>query len=167
MSTAATTARRIRNPLAKLDAATARELAREYLAGSVAPRERLDAPARVADACADIGAEPVEHIVAFALDSRLGLLQRVTIAKGGVNAVAFAPRDLFRALLAVDGAASFIMAHNHPTGDPTPSAEDWELTRRVAEGARLLGLPLCDHVVVTRDPSRFASMRSLGGTVQW
>lgn len=155
------TARR-RNPLARFDVQVARELAREYLATSVQPGATIaikDAQA-VADACADFAGSNVEYLVAFALDTRMGLLRRVTVAQGGAAQLAIKPSDLFRELLKIDGCVAFVLAHNHPSGDPEPSADDADLTRRVIDGARLLGLQCCDHVVVTPNPLRFVSFRS-------
>ena len=57
------------------------------------------------------------------------------------------PREVFRPAVR-SGAAAVVVAHNHPSGDPEPSAEDLEVTRRLAETGRLLGIPLLDHVVV-------------------
>ena len=67
------------------------------------------------------------------------------------------PREFFGPAVR-RGAAAVIAAHNHPSGDPEPSAEDVEVTRRLAEAGRLLGIPLVDHVVVGAD--RYVSLRS-------
>ena len=57
------------------------------------------------------------------------------------------PRETFREAIAA-GAAAIVLAHNHPSGDATPSAEDVELTRRLMEAGRLLGIPVLDHLIV-------------------
>ncbi|NCY03783.1 MAG: hypothetical protein EBX36_12975, partial [Planctomycetia bacterium] len=59
-------------------------------------------------------------------------------------------------------AAGIILAHNHPSGDPTPSSQDYEVTRRVVDAGRVLGLPLLDHLVVTDDQSRWESLAARG-----
>jgi DNA repair protein RadC len=69
------------------------------------------------------------------------------ISVGGLASAAVDPRIALKAPL-LAGAAAFITTHNHPSGDPTPSAEDIELTMRLSEGARAIGLRLLDHVIV-------------------
>jgi DNA repair protein RadC len=60
-----------------------------------------------------------------------------------------------------EAASGFILVHNHPSGDPTPSPEDGVVTRAVTEGGKLVGCPLLDHVIVARQ--RASSMLELGG----
>jgi len=57
------------------------------------------------------------------------------------------PREVFRAAILLNGAA-IIVAHNHPSGDPTPSAEDREATRRIQRAGELLGIPMADHIII-------------------
>jgi len=59
------------------------------------------------------------------------------------------PREVFQPAIAI-GAVALVIAHNHPSGDPSPSAEDLEVTRRLADAGRLLGVTLLDHIVWTR-----------------
>ena len=60
------------------------------------------------------------------------------------------PREVYQPAIAVS-AASLILAHNHPSGDPTPSEEDLAITRRLVEAGRILGIDVLDHVVVAKD----------------
>ena len=69
---------------------------------------------------------------------------------GSLNASLVHPREVFVPAIALS-AASLILAHNHPSGDPTPSEEDLAITRRIQESGRLLGIELLDHVIVARD----------------
>ena len=69
------------------------------------------------------------------------------VARGGVNQVSVTAREVFRPLLSA-GAARAIVAHNHPSGCASPSAEDRLLTRRLAVAGELLGVPLVDHLIV-------------------
>jgi DNA repair protein RadC len=64
-------------------------------------------------------------------------------------------------LAVVEGAAAVILAHNHPSGDPTPSPDDRTVTRQIAEAGRALGIPVLDHVIV--GDGRFASLAEEGG----
>ncbi len=75
------------------------------------------------------------------------LLRDVRVAEGSANMCPVDPRDIFAPALACR-AVGIIVAHNHPSGDPTPSQQDIHLTRHLARGAELLGLRLLDHVVV-------------------
>jgi DNA repair protein RadC len=72
------------------------------------------------------------------------------VAMGTANSVEVHPRDVFR-LAIKRNAVSLIVAHNHPSGDTAPSADDRDLTRRLVEAGKLLGVPVLDHLVVARD----------------
>ncbi len=88
-----------------------------------------------------------ELFIVIGVDIRNGLLDVVEVARGSVAGVEVHPREVFRPLVRM-AAAGGVLVHNHPSGDPTPSAEDIALTRRLREVGRLLGIPIIDHVVV-------------------
>jgi DNA repair protein RadC len=88
-----------------------------------------------------------EVFISIGVDIRNGLLDVVEVARGTVAGVEVHPREVFRPLIRM-AAAGGVLVHNHPSGDPTPSAEDLELTRRLREVGRVLGLPIIDHVIV-------------------
>jgi DNA repair protein RadC len=81
------------------------------------------------------------------VDIRNGLLDVVEVARGTAYGVEVHPREVFRPLVRMAAAAG-VLAHNHPSGDATPSSEDVELTRRLREAGQLLGIPIIDHVVI-------------------
>jgi DNA repair protein RadC len=81
------------------------------------------------------------------------------VAVGGLNVAALQPREVFGPALTL-GAAAVILAHNHPSGDPTPSPEDLAVTRHLQEAGRLLGVEVLDHLVVCAE--RFRSLRESG-----
>ncbi|HEY8677244.1 MAG TPA: DNA repair protein RadC [Candidatus Dormibacteraeota bacterium] len=81
------------------------------------------------------------------------------VAVGGLNVAALQPREVFGPALTL-GAAAVILAHNHPSGDPTPSPEDLAVTRHLQEAGRLLGVEVLDHLVVCAE--RFKSLREAG-----
>jgi DNA repair protein RadC len=83
----------------------------------------------------------------LALDTRNRVLGRARVARGGVNQVLVTAREVFRPLVAL-GAARAIVAHNHPSGDPRPSAADAELTARLEVAGELIGIALVDHLVL-------------------
>lgn len=101
----------------------------------------------------------VEEFHLLALDSQSQVLREVLVTRGLLNSSLVHPREVFRAAI-VEAAAGIIVVHNHPSGDPTPSAEDRAVTRQLAEAGRLLDLPLYDHVIIAGD--RFVSLATLG-----
>ena len=88
-----------------------------------------------------------EHFLALLLDSRHRLIRISPIAIGSLSATLVHPRELFKEAIAAS-AAAVIVAHNHPSGDPEPSADDVELTRRLIEGGSLLGIEVLDHLII-------------------
>lgn len=90
-----------------------------------------------------------EIFVVAALDARNRLLSVSEVAHGSVTAVDVHPREVFVPLLR-DGAAAGIVAHNHPSGEPEPSLADQRLTVRLVAAARVIGVPLLDHLIVGR-----------------
>ena len=101
----------------------------------------------------------VEEFHLLALDSQSQVLRQVLVTRGLLNSSLVHPREVFRAAIA-EAAAGIIVVHNHPSGDPTPSAEDRTVTRQLAEAGRLLDLPLYDHVIIGGD--RFVSLAAMG-----
>jgi DNA repair protein RadC len=100
-----------------------------------------------------------EEVWLLSLDGRNGLRGARRIAQGGLHGCALTPRDVLRPAVH-DAASAIVLIHNHPSGDPTPSIEDVEMTRAVATASRVIGIDLLDHVVVARDGAR--SLRDLG-----
>lgn len=90
---------------------------------------------------------PQEEFHALLLNTRHRVIREVAVTRGILDASLIHPREVFR-LAVVEGAAGIILVHNHPSGDPTPSAEDRAVTRQLAEAGRALGIPVLDHVVV-------------------
>lgn len=94
-----------------------------------------------------LAAEPVEHFIAVLLDNKHRKLRDVAVATGSLTATVVHPRDVFSRIMR-DSAAAVIFVHNHPSGDPTPSREDLEITRRLREIAELVGVTVLDHIIV-------------------
>jgi len=101
----------------------------------------------------------VEEFHLLALDSQSQVLREVLVTRGLLNSSLVHPREVFRAAIA-EAAAGIIVVHNHPSGDPTPSAEDRSVTQQLAAAGRLLDLPLYDHVIIAGD--RFVSFATTG-----
>lgn len=92
----------------------------------------------------------VEHFLVLALDGRHRVVRELWIAKGTMTSCPVSIPDVYRAVLR-EPAPAVIFVHNHPSGEPTPSAEDVELTARLVSAAELLGLRVVDHVVIARE----------------
>jgi len=87
------------------------------------------------------------------------VLDRTMTGLGVADACLVHPREVFRRAIATN-AVAVILAHNHPSGDPTPSAEDLRITRQLVEAGRIIDIKVLDHVVVTRGARRkLVSMR--------
>lgn len=104
-----------------------------------------------------------EHLLALLLDARHQILGTHLAATGTDNAAAVCVRTLLRAAL-LAGATVLILAHNHPSGDPRPSAEDARLTDAIERAARTVGLHVLDHVVIgaATMPGAYVSLRETG-----
>lgn len=89
-----------------------------------------------------------EQVWVLMLDARHRPTGCETVAVGGVNSSRLTPRDVLAPVLR-SGAASFVVAHNHPSGDPSPSRADRVVTEALRSAAALLGLPMLDHIVVS------------------
>ena len=101
-----------------------------------------------------------ERFIAFSLDIKNRVMGYSEIGRGSVDGCAVDIRQVFRSALIV-GASNLAIAHNHPSGDSTPSTEDRRVTERIADAGKLIGMPLIDHVIVT-DASSY-SFASHGG----
>ncbi len=88
-----------------------------------------------------------EQVVLLSLNSKCELVKETVLSIGTVNASLVSPRELFLQALE-DHAVTVILLHNHPSGDPTPSKDDYELTKRLRKAGELLQIPLLDHIII-------------------
>jgi DNA repair protein RadC len=95
------------------------------------------------------------------LDTKHHLLAWAEVARGGINRVGVEPRDVFRAAL-LGNATTIILAHNHPSGDPQPSPDDIDITRRMAAAGLLVGIDVADHVIVGNSTAKYFSFKETG-----
>ena len=127
--------------------AAAFELGRR-LAKETVIRQKIDSPELVNEFFgAEMRALRTESLRVLLLDTRYRLIEAKQISVGSVNESIAHPREIFRPAI-IASAYAVIVAHNHPSGDPTPSAADHSLTRRLAEVAELLQIKLLDHVII-------------------
>lgn len=111
-------------------------------------REMLARPEDVFRICAPrVAGLQQEVFISIGVDIRNGLLDVVEVARGTVHTVEVHPREVFRPLIRM-AAAGAVVVHNHPSGDPTPSREDIDLTRRLRAAGDVIGIPVIDHVVI-------------------
>ena len=93
------------------------------------------------------------------VDTKNRLLKIATVSVGILDSSLVHPREVFKDAIAVS-AASIIVAHNHPSGDPSPSVEDTRITKRLAESGELLGIDLLDHIILGEN--RWISLKERG-----
>ena len=137
--------------------AAAVELGRRAIApGADRPpvRTAADAFALVAPR---LDGSPQEAVVSLHLDTRGRLIGEPLVALGSLASVELHPREVFRPAIR-QGAASLLLAHGHPSGDPEPSAEDLAATRRLLDVSTIVGIPVLDHLVV--GSGRYVSLRA-------
>jgi DNA repair protein RadC len=124
------------------------ELGRRSLAHGPAERLPIRTPQ---DAAAYLmprfGSRPVEQFGIVLLDSRHRVVRTAVLTVGGQNTAIVEPREVFREA-AIGGAAAIVVFHSHPSGDPTPSPDDVDLTRRLVAAGVLMGIDVVDHVVL-------------------
>ncbi len=102
---------------------------------------------------AKLGGLEHEELWALALDGQHRVRAARRVAAGGLHGMHLSVRDPLRFILR-EGASAFVVIHNHPSGDPTPSLEDLRFTEQLAEAAEVVGTPLLDHVVVAGEKYR-------------
>jgi DNA repair protein RadC len=136
-------------------------LVREDAPTRASDRPVISTPEEVRAFCADLATiTDREHFHALLLDTKNRLIERVEVSIGSLAASLVHPRELYRAAV-LASAASVVVVHNHPSGDPTPSSADLQLTRRLVRAGEVLGIELVDHVVIG-DGDAFASVREMG-----
>lgn len=124
----------------------AMELARRHVLRDEQPLlSQQDLLARLAD----IRGKQQEYCICLSLDGGQRLLAQRTVTIGTLDAVLAHPREIFSDPI-VDRAASIVVAHNHPSGSARPSAKDITLTQQLAAAGQILGIPLRDHIIVSK-----------------
>jgi DNA repair protein RadC len=101
----------------------------------------------------------IEHFTALFLNTKNEVLKSKNITKGSLDSSLIGPRELFREAISVNS-ASVVVAHNHPSGDPTPSREDIAVTKRLCESGNLVGIEVLDHIIV--GDGRWVSLKERG-----
>ena len=126
--------------------------------------EYVKTPEDAVRICSDLRDLAQEAFHVLTLTAKNKLLNRHLVSLGLVDASLVHAREFYRPAI-LDGACAVVAIHNHPSGDPTPSAEDVRITRQLVEAGKILGIHLADHVIVGRgrEPGRsYVSMREQG-----
>ena len=124
------------------------ELGRRTLTRAPAARMPLRTPSEAAAyLMPTFGSRAVEHFGVVLLDTKHRVLRTTLLAMGTLSATVIEPRDVFREA-ALGGAAAIVVFHNHPSGDPQPSPDDVELTRRLVAAGVLMGIDVVDHLIL-------------------
>jgi DNA repair protein RadC len=136
------------------------ELGRRFAHAQLTERGSIQGPDDVVRSLAyDIAGQEQEHLVVLLLDTRNRLIRQDTIYVGSLNASVVRVGEIFREAVRAN-AASLIVAHNHPSGDPSPSPEDVAVTRAIVQAGRLLDIEVLDHLVLGKN--RHLSLRQAG-----
>lgn len=136
------------------------EIGRRLVASAPKERPSITSPADAANLLmSEMMFLEKEHLRLILLDTRNRVLSTPTIYIGSLNSSVVRLAELFRAAIK-ENAAAFILAHNHPSGDPSPSPEDIRVTQQLAQLGKMLGIELLDHVIIGRQ--RFVSLKERG-----
>lgn len=124
------------------------QLAQKWMVDSKPERFTIRSPEDGAKYLEDMKFLTQEHFVCLCLNTKNEVIRRETIFIGSLNASIVHPREVFSLVLRTAGTASLLVAHNHPSGNSEPSREDIEVTRRLSEAGKLVGIELLDHVII-------------------
>jgi DNA repair protein RadC len=123
------------------------ELGRRMAAAGAGPKDLIECSADVAAMFDHLRFEKREHFLTVLLDAKGGVIRTAEIHVGTLTMSVVGPREVFREAVR-EGAASLIVIHNHPSGDPTPSPEDEQVTRQLVKIGEVLDIPVQDHVII-------------------
>ena len=107
-----------------------------------------------------IGNSDRENFVLICLDAKNNITAIHTVSIGTLNSAVIHPREVFKVAILVNS-ASIIVAHNHPSGDLTPSSEDLKVTKEIVEAGNILDIPVLDHIIVG-DDEQYVSLKERG-----
>ncbi len=141
------------------------DLARRLQLEGIDARPQIRSPEDAARILAPrIAALSHETLQVLLLDARHRVVDVTQVAQGSVNTVGTRVGDLFREAVR-RSCTAVVLGHNHPSGDPTPSDQDAELTRSAAKAGEILGVEVLDHLVVAPGPGNYVSLREAG--IEW
>jgi len=140
--------------------AAAFELARRLQASPEAERRMIRSPSDIAEQFIPTLRDLQQEVfLVILLNSANKIIREITITKGLLNSSLTHPREVFRHAI-VEHAASVILMHNHPSGNPEPSQEDIAITKQIVEASKVVGIPVHDHIIIAG--SQFTSLAQRG-----
>ncbi|MDO8460334.1 MAG: DNA repair protein RadC [Nanoarchaeota archaeon] len=135
------------------------EISEHYTKEKITPNILLDSPQLVAEYLKEkIGKEKKEHFIIIFFDTRNKLIVD-EVSVGTLNASLVHPREVFKKAI-LNNSSHVVLAHNHPSGDPSPSENDILTTKRLVESGKILGIAVIDHMIVTQNG--FTSLKERG-----
>lgn len=147
-------------PAKAVEIKAALEIGRRLLTTAPEEKPRITSPADAANLLmSEMSLLEKEHLRLILMDTRSRVLSTPTIYIGSLNTSVVRIGELFRAAIK-ENAAAFIVAHNHPSGDPSPSPEDVSVTRQIVQAGALLSIEVLDHIVIGHN--RFVSLKERG-----
>lgn len=147
-------------PAKAIEVKAALELGRRLLASAPEQRARVSSPADAANLLmSDMALLEQEHLRLILLDTRNQVLATPNVYVGSLNTSVIRVGELFRHAIK-ENAAAMIVAHNHPSGDPSPSPEDVQVTKQIVNAGKLLDIDLLDHLVIGH--GRYVSLKERG-----
>jgi DNA repair protein RadC len=147
-------------PAKAVEIKAALEIGRRLLTTAPEEKPRITSPADAANLLmSEMCFLEKEHLRLILMDTRSRVLSTPTIYIGSLNTSVVRIGELFRAAIK-ENAAAFIVAHNHPSGDPSPSPEDVSVTRQIVQAGALLNIEVLDHIVIGHN--RFVSLKERG-----
>jgi DNA repair protein RadC len=147
-------------PAKAVEIKAALEIGRRLMAAAPQERARITAPSDAANLLmSEMSLLEQEHLRVILLDTRNGVLGTSTVYIGSLNSSVVRVGELFRAAIK-ENAAAVIVAHNHPSGDPSPSPEDIRVTRQLVDAGKLLDIDVLDHIIIGNQ--RFVSLKERG-----
>jgi DNA repair protein RadC len=147
-------------PAKAVEIKAALEIGRRLLTTAPEEKPRITSPADAANLLmSEMSFLDKEHLRLILMDTRNRVLGTPTIYIGSLNTSVIRVGELFRAAIK-ENAAAFIVAHNHPSGDPSPSPEDVSVTRQIVQAGFLLNIDVLDHIVIGHN--RFVSLKERG-----
>lgn len=120
---------------------------RDSITNYISPGSRYTSPDQIFETFKFLRDETKEYFIAIHLDGKNRIICIDQVSVGSLNQSIVHPREVFKTSL-LSSAAAIILLHNHPSGDPTPSREDMEITKRLREAGDLLGIRILDHIVI-------------------
>lgn len=120
---------------------------KEEITNYLSPHERYTSPEQIYETFRFLRNETKEYFFSIHLDGKNRIICIDMVSVGSLNQSIVSPRETFKSTL-LSSAAAIVLIHNHPSGDPTPSREDIEITRRLKEAGELLGIKVLDHIII-------------------